>query len=452
MPSVAGAAAADTDSDFSDSDDALASDDERDERDREPVFHDAVQPAAPGLTMAMWPEPEPEPAAAAETLLRQKERQLALLQREVAEIKQQLPQLLADERAPSFDASATPTDPSAPAATVASLQAGRMRCVLCQKILADKPTLVNIMRVPSPTPTGPTQCQKCSAVCCAVYCSIAHQREDDKRHAAECQAVMGDAETRRCVERAKRVRPPPRVGRYHCGMSDDHPFEVRRTIAPTAGSAAAGESTAAAVATADAAEDPLVKYIARVDRSAVLGPGLDKAWAVLRGQEKLPTDTAAVAAAEAKAPPPAVAAPWVSFGSSSSVVLNWLPPGLRFDPRVAPQSYEIQQREACLGGDRDGGVGPWEKLKEPHEGSVPAHTVRHLNSGAWYQFRVLPAGFPQEDDCVWSEPSVPVRVGYADYSDVSSSFVSQSPSSYLFCYYLRNGTKASFLPIQTHMQ
>jgi hypothetical protein len=53
----------------------------------------------------------------------------------------------------------------------------------------------------------------------------------------------------------------------------------------------------------------------------VLGPGLDKAWAVLRGQEKLPTDTAAVAAAEAKAPPPAVAAPWVSFGSSSSAKL-----------------------------------------------------------------------------------------------------------------------------------
>lgn len=404
MPSVSGAAAAESDSDFSDSDDAVASGDGQDERDRVAVLHDTVTQ-------------HPITAATAEVQLRQKERQLALLQREVSQLKECLPRLLAEERVPSFDASTTQCDPSAGTTLTASLQRGDLRCVLCQKDLDSKPQHVNLMRVQTPAPTGPTQCQKCSAVCCAVYCSIAHQREDDKRHAVECQAVMGDIETRACVERAKRVRPPPQVGRYHCGLSDDHPFEVRRTsTTPSEDAAADGAAT---IPTTDSLpEDPLAKYIARIDRSAVLGPGQDKAWAVVRGHLKLPSNSTAVAAAESKPPPIAVATPWVSFGSSTSIVLNWLPPGLRFDPRVAPQSYVIQQREACLGGQRDGGVGPWEPLKEPHEGSVPAHTVRHLICGTWYQFRILPKSFSLEDECVWSEPSDPFRVGFADYSDV----------------------------------
>ena len=33
--------------------------------------------------------------------------------------------------------------------------------------------------------------------------------------------------------------------------------------------------------------------------------------------------------------------------------------------------------------------------------------------------RVLPQGFALEEDCVWSEPSVAFRVGYADFSDTS---------------------------------
>eukprot|EP01043_Picozoa_sp_COSAG02_P027918 COSAG02_NODE_1668_length_11402_cov_21.101743_8_plen_436_part_00 len=406
MPSVAGGAAAESDSDLSDSDDAVAAEDGRDERDLEPSLRRGA--AAGTITASVWEQP----AAEAEAQLRQKERQLALLQREVSQLKQRLPQLLAEERAPSFDAaSATGPNPPVAAALAASLRAGDLRCVLCQKALDSKPQPVNIMRVPSPAPTGPTQCQKCSAVCCAVYCSFAHQREDDKRHATECQAVMGDSETRACVERAKRVRPPPSVERYHCGLSDDHPFEVRRTVA------SAERATATAPGDGSCG-DPLAKYIDRIDRSAVLGPGLDKVWAVLRGQTKLPSDSAAVAASASKAPPLAVAKPWVSFGSSTSIVLNWLPPGLRFDPRVAPQSYLIEQREACLGGQRDGGVGPWEALKEVHAGSVPAHTVRHLTCGTWYQFRILPSGFSQEDECVWSDPSDPFRVGFADFSDV----------------------------------
>ncbi len=409
MPSLTGAAAAESDSDFSDSDDAVAAEDEGlDERDRVPSLLDG---AAHGpITASVWPQPA---AAEAEAQLRQKERQLVLLQREVSQLKQKLPQLLAEERGPSFDAaSAAEANPAVhvPAALAVALQAGDLRCVLCQKILDSKPQLVNIMQVPSPAPTGPTQCQKCSGVCCAVYCSIAHQREDDKRHAAECQAVMGDSETRACVERAKRTRPPQSVGRYHCGLSDDHPFEVRRTVE-------SAERATATVPGDGSFEDPLAKYINRIDRSAVLGPGPDKAWAVVRGQ----TNLAAVAEAAATAPPLAAAKPWVSFGSSTSIVLNWLPPGLRFDPRVAPQSYLIEQREACLGGQRDGGAGPWEALKEPHEGSVPAHTVRHLICGTWYQFRVLARGFLQEDECVWSDPSDPFRVGFANFSDVRYS-------------------------------
>lgn len=409
MPSVVGAAAAASDSDFSDSDDAIASDDGRDERDR---VHQPIAAAA-----SVLPEPEREQpetlvasaAATAEAQLRQKERRLALLQREVAQLKHRLPQLLAEERTPSVDASAPGPSQAVAAALTASLQTGGLRCVLCQQALASKPQLVNILRVPSPAPTGPTQCQKCSGVCCAVYCSIAHQQIDDHRHEAECQAVMGDSETRACVERAARVRPPPRVSRYHCGLSVDHPFEVRRTVA----------SAAKATAKDGSPEDPLAKYISRIERSAVLGPGLDKAWSVVRGYTNLPSDPVALAAAASKAPPPAVATPWVSFGSSTSVVLNWLPPGRRFDPRVAPQSYVIEHREVCLGGQRDGGVGPWEPLKEPHEGSVPAHTVRHLTCGMWYQFRILPRGFALEDECVWSTPSHPFRVGFADFSDVS---------------------------------
>ena len=411
MPSVVGAAAAASDSDFSDSDDAIASDDGRDERDRghQPI---GAAPVVPEPEREQPATPVASAAVTAEAQLRQKERQLALLQREVAQLKQRLPQLLAEERTQSVDASSAPgPSPAVASALAASLQAGDLRCVLCQKALVSMPQPVNILRVPSPAPTGPTQCQKCSAVCCAVYCSIAHQRMDDQRHATECQAVMGDSETRACVERAARVRPPPRVSRYHCGLSVDHPFEVRRTVA------SAGTATAA-TAKEGSPEDPLAKYISRIERSAVLGPGPDKAWTVVRGHTELPSDPTALAAAASKAPPPAVAMPWVSFGSSTSVVLNWLPPGRRFDPRVAPQSYVVEHREVCLGGQRDGGVGTWEPLKEPHEGSVPAHTVRHLSCGTWYQFRILPTGFALEEECVWSEPSHPFRVGFADFSDV----------------------------------
>ena len=412
MPSLTGAAAAESDSDFSDSDDAIAvEDDGLDERDRVPSLRDGAAAQGAPIMASLWPQP----AAEAEAHLREKERQLALLQREVSQLKQKLPQLLAEERGPSFDAaSAVEANLPVAAALAVTLQTGDLRCVLCQKTLRSKPQLVNIMQVPSPAPTGPTQCQKCSGVCRAVYCSIAHQREDDKRHAAECQAVMGDSETRACVERAKRMRPSQTVGRYHCGLSDDHPFEVRRTVE-------SADRATATVPGEGSFEDPLAKYINRIDRSAVLGPGPDKAWAMVRGQTKRPSDSAAVAAAAAKAPPLAVATPWVSFGSSTSIVLNWLPPGLRFDPRVAPQSYLIEQREACLGGQRNGGAGPWEALKEPHEGSIPAHTVRHLTCGTWYQFRVLARGFSQEDECVWSDPSDPFRVGFADFSDVRHS-------------------------------
>jgi hypothetical protein len=340
MPSVLGAGAADSDSDFSDSDDAVAPeyDEAPDGRDRVPQNR-----AAPAVA-SVWPqEPEPE-AASAEALLRQKERQLALLQREVLEIKGKLPQLLADERAPSFE---TPTTAAAAPRAATAAASGALRCVLCQDPLATAPKLVNIMRIPSPALTGPTQCQKCSAVCCAVYCSLAHQQEDDRRHAAECQAIMGDSETREIVEQAKNCRPPVKANRYKCGMSDNHPYEVRRTVS---GGSAGGAAGAAGGGSAEA-EDSLAKYIARVDRSAALGPGPDKQWAVLRGHVKLPsTSPEAVAKAAATAPPLAAATPWVSFGSSSSIVLNWLPPGLRFDPRVAPQSYQIQQREAKLGG------------------------------------------------------------------------------------------------------
>jgi hypothetical protein len=50
-----------------------------------------------------------------------------------------------------------------------------------------------------------------------------------------------------------------------------------------------------------------------------------------------------------------------------------LRPIARFDPRSAPKAYGIEQRLAP--------VGDWAALAEPHTGSVPAHTVRHLTFG-----------------------------------------------------------------------
>lgn len=313
MPSVVGGGAADSDSDFSDSDDAVAPeyDEVRDGRDRR-----QTKRAPPAAVAPVWPQDsaEPEAAGAAEALLRQKERQLALLQREVLEIKGKLPKLLADERASSFE---TPT--AAAAAPGSAAADGALRCVLCQDPLAGAPKMVNVMRVPSPAPIGPTQCQKCSAVCCAVYCSLAHQKEDDRRHAAECQAIMGDSETREIVEKAKNCRPPVKATRYRCGMSDNHNYEVRRTVGgESVGGGGGGGASAGGSAEQD--EDPLAKYIARVDRSAVLGPGPDKQWAVLRGQTIGPSSPEAVAKAAASAPPLAASTPWVSFGSFASVV------------------------------------------------------------------------------------------------------------------------------------
>ena len=391
MPSVTGAAAAGSDSDHSDDEGAVApvSDDERDERDR-----------APGSVA-----PDVGTAAEAEAALRQKERQLALLQREVVGLKRKLPALLAGERE-----EAEPEPAGGPLG--AALASGALRCVLCQAGIAGQPTPLSPSAGPSPRrdPEGPTQCKKCVKFCCAVYCSAAHQRADQARHAAECEAVMGDSYTRKVVVAAKRSRPPAAVTRFRCGLSDNHDYEVRRTVQ--------GEAAAAAAAAADpsAGDDPLAKYIARVDSSAALTVGR---WAVLRGQEPAPPPAAAGAAA-APPPPPTVPAPWVSFGSNSSVVLNWLPAGPRYDPRLAPKAYTVQQREANLGGTA-GAVGEWEDLSEPHEGSVPAHTVRGLTTATYYQFRVLARGMPREEESVWSEPSVPFRVGFADFSDVSPS-------------------------------
>ena len=87
MPSVVGAAAAASDSDFSDSDDAIASDDGRDERDRghQPI---SAAPVVPEPEREQPATPVASAAVTAEAQLRQKERQLALLQREVAQLKQ----------------------------------------------------------------------------------------------------------------------------------------------------------------------------------------------------------------------------------------------------------------------------------------------------------------------------------------------------------------------------
>eukprot|EP01052_Picozoa_sp_SAG31_P017722 SAG31_NODE_1225_length_9271_cov_10.376472_2_plen_396_part_00 len=128
--------------------------------------------------------------------------------------------------------------------------------------------------------------------------------------------------------------------------------------------------------------------------------------------------------------------PWVSYGDKASLVLNWLPPGPRFDPTVAPDVYCIQQRnvDTCDSHTTDHGtdsgyvagtVQQWVGLKEPHTGAVPAHTIRQLDLGNSYQFRVgvLPRGLggsARDGEWLWSEPSDAYRVGYANFTDASS--------------------------------
>jgi hypothetical protein len=172
-------------------------------------------------------------------------------------------------------------------------------------------------------------------------------------------------------------------------MSADHHITVHRSVGAF--------TQASATPVVPDESNPLRKYEARIVASGALGGG------------------------GSSDPTPRVPKPWVSFGSSSSVVLNWLPPGKRFDPLAAPKAYSIEQRV-------DGEA--WCALSEAHTGSVPAHTVRGLRFGELYQFRVGTAVPSAADTLIaWSEASDPTRVGFADFTDVSPTSTLSQPAS-----------------------
>lgn len=157
----------------------------------------------------------------------------------------------------------------------------------------------------------------------------------------------------------------PPGSHFRVGLSSSHDVQVHRTLQPSeTGSGGDGAPSL----------DPLAKYAQRVEQSHALG--------------RADTTAPAVSAAGAAAADPAAAGarmggggcvpkPWVSFGSPSSVVLNWLPAGKRFDPREAPKAYLVQQRTVH---ERRAKTvcSAWAGLEEAHTGSVPAHTVRGL--------------------------------------------------------------------------
>jgi hypothetical protein len=127
------------------------------------------------------------------------------------------------------------------------------------------------------------------------------------------------------VAKAARAALPDASATFKCGLSETHNFEVHRTLP---GPAHGGEPAHEPESDTQAPDDPLENYIERIDVSCALGK---TAWAALRADADADTEHAD---ADADAPvlqAPTVPKPWVSFGSATSVVLNWLAAGQRFD-------------------------------------------------------------------------------------------------------------------------
>jgi hypothetical protein len=369
-PALTGAAAADSGSDYTETDDddsdPMQEDEEetaRDERDH--VCSGRGQRAASGESGGRV-DPEME--------LREAERQISRLKLRVAAIKHQL--------------RVGPTEAAAPAQREVQMQAGVGRvaagpgpnCVLCQAQLVQQPQLLTPRQAGQKNaPAGPTQCKACAKVGHAFYCCAAHQVQDAERHSNECTA-MRDRVIQRLIlagrDGAARLKVAAAAAAgggensFRVGLSSDHDVQVHRSAEPEA----------AGVPAPTPSGDPLAKYAERVVHSQALGRA---------PTASAPAPSAAAAAAGQQhavgvlLPRPCVPKPWVSFGSPSSVVLNWLPAGKRFDPREAPKAYHIQQRTIGRGRGRGqsrvgGRAAAWTELEEVHTGSVPAHTVREL--------------------------------------------------------------------------
>jgi len=251
---------------------------------------------------------------------------------------------------------------------------------------------------------GGFQCKKCKGVLDAFYCSKKCMQADAWRHKDECYASNYDGVDEMLAKFRKDLGPADNLTVYRCGQEpvDGKPgefckgFECYRKLPRKV------------------VNEPVCEKIADRVQCAASPQG--------RGVKRAATEGYSCIQEYKKRFVPgnnAPARPWTCFGTTTSIMVTWLPPTA--SNRFAEHTYVLEQREVCdPTADPQTEPGAWEAVKEAHAGTVPSHWVQHLTTGSWYEFRVKTTGPAPEwvDKATWSEPSEPARAGYADYSCV----------------------------------
>ena len=333
---------------------------------------------------------------------------------------------------------------------------------------------------------GPVQCAACADVACAVYCCGHHMTLDRWRHAGECKTIRRK-DVKRYLKAGRAMMQKVMLStaaKYSFGLTPSSEAQVYalRTLTKTkAGRKRTGLHGNSGNSTHEEARQgpgrpqgvhsfersPLAEYAGRTKGGCDLSlkeqeigaAAVQKTWSTtLDPTWRVPSK------------------PWVSFGSNTSVILNWLPPPMagRFAllryrvytrplghaqgrDAMAPEHRAPEHRAASTqpGSDTESGAkagrgqqalstpaAPWRPLPDHlvHKGFNPSHIVNELDPGKRYQFRVGVVGSepPQgqadgtpvlaacavgaeHTDGECSVPSDAFTVGHADTSSVARS-------------------------------
>eukprot|EP00750_Incisomonas_marina_P013617 INCI17511.2.p1 GENE.INCI17511.2~~INCI17511.2.p1 ORF type:complete len:815 (-),score=115.56 INCI17511.2:472-2916(-) len=340
------------------------------------------------------------------------------------------------------------------------------------------------------------QCGHCAKNAFAFYCCEAHYEADYARHAlAECRVMqrLNSRERRNCMR--EQVKLAPNEGDiFKVGFEEDKAFDVHTasqdSLQVSRLSFAAVEDETIPLpydkSTANAFVNPIEDWLCRSSGPQVredFDPGQSSADDA-SNCDNPPSDCDQSLEKENHSDcscssqrdvddrtSSACCRPWVSFGSKSSVTLNWLPPNPpqnRFDRRYFRyRLYQCKVQEASVqassGNDAVGrrceysqeGSGNtavqhknlccWQLCRPRHQGHVYSHIVSELDFGAVYVFRVgvavmngntekaeraevsddvdtfvslEPGLHPQDGVFILSEASDPFKIGFADFSPI----------------------------------